>query len=347
MTTHRRLLDAAVQRFAPRSETLRDAAICITGASGFMAASLLAFLAELSRVAELRLKLYASARRPAGEIHLFDFLGVVPQVEWTQSAVEDSQLPAADRLIVIHTASYGSPRDYLREPLATFSANTHGIVRLLTQDRGLRQFVYFSSAEVYGQPPSDMIPTPESYIGGVSTVEARSIYAESKRMGEVLAVSLAQLRQVPLTIIRPWNVYGPGQRLNDGRVPIDFIRQAKEGRRITLTSNGSPQRALCHSWDAVTQIVASLGNPAARSAFNVGNPSEEISMLNLARACAAACQLPADAVHYDREARTEGLSRCSPNVDAVFRHGGMPPAFTPLASGLPTLIEWYEFLHRQ
>ena len=346
MTLHRQLLDAAVQRFAPRSDGLRGAAICITGASGFMAASLLAFLSELDRFADLKLRLYANARRPESEVRLLNFLRVAPEVEWTRSSVEDIDLPAADGLIVIHTASYGSPKDYLREPLATFSANTHALVRLLTQDRTLRQFVYFSSAEVYGQPPPDMIPTPESYIGGVSTVEPRSIYAESKRMGEVLAVSTAQRRQLPLTIIRPWNVYGPGQRLDDGRVPVEFIRQAKEGRRITLTSNGTPQRAFCHAWDAVAQIAATLGNPAPAAAFNVGNPSEEISILDLARACAAACELPPDAVHYDREARSVGLSRCAPNVDAALRQSGMPAAFTPLDSGLRTLIEWYDFRKR-
>jgi dTDP-glucose 4,6-dehydratase/UDP-glucuronate decarboxylase len=344
-TRHRQLLDESVRFFAPQAGRLRGAKICITGASGFLAASLVTFLDELNRVVDLNLELHANARRPLAEVPLFKFLQVSPKVIWTQAAVEEVKLPEVENLIVIHTASYGSPRDYLREPMATYTANTQGLVRLMGQRRALRQFVYFSSAEIYGQPPDSQIPTPENYVGGLDTLSVRSIYGESKRMSEVLGVCLGEQQNTPFTVIRPWNVYGPGQRLDDGRVPVEFIRQARQEQAIKLSSNGTPRRAFCHVWDAMIQLAATLGHPAKMAAFNIGNPTEEISMLDLAHRCAVASKISPKKVIFDPHVRAGGLQRCAPDVSAVLALlTPPPPPLTPLDTGLTTLVEWHDFL---
>ncbi len=344
---HRRLLDAAVESTIPHAAVLRDRAVCITGASGFLAASLVAFLSELDRAAGLHLRLHANARRPLADVPLFRFLKTSPQVIWTQAAVEDVNLPADDNLIVVHTASYGSPRDYLREPIATYSANTRGLMHLFGQRRPLRQFVYFSSAEIYGQPPATAIPTPEKFIGGLDTLAVRSIYGESKRMAEVLGACLGEEQRVPFTALRPWNVYGPGQRADDGRVPMEFIRQSRGNRVVSLASNGKPTRAFCHVWDAMRQITATLGDTAKTSAFNIGNGTEEISMLDLARRCAVACGLPLEAVVCNPAAPNSGLLRCMPEVSAILARTPSPHSFTSLDDGLATLVEWHDFLSQR
>jgi nucleoside-diphosphate-sugar epimerase len=347
ITRHRRLLDAAVESAIPYATPLRNCAICITGASGFLAASLVAFLSELNRAACLNLRLFANARRPLDQIALFQFLGISPQVTWTQAAVEEVTLPAAKDLIVVHAASYGSPRDYLREPIATYRANTQGLMNLFGQERRLRQFVYISSAEIYGQPPAASIPTPETFVGGLDTLSARSIYGESKRMAEVLGVCLGEQQGVPFTALRPWNVYGPGQRTNDGRVPMEFVRQALQDRAVSLSSNGTPTRAFCHVWDAMRQITATLGDTAKAGAFNIGNSTEEISVLALARRCAVTCGLPAEAVTFDPSAPHTGLQQCVPDVSAILTRTDSTRPFTSLHDGLATLVEWHNFLTRQ
>jgi dTDP-glucose 4,6-dehydratase/UDP-glucuronate decarboxylase len=345
-TRHRQLLDESVRFFAPQAGRLRDAAVCITGASGFLAASLVAFLDELNRVAGLNLQLHANARRPMADVALFKFLKISPKIVWSQAAVEEARLPETDNLIVIHTASYGSPCVYLREPMATYTANTQGLMRLMSQRRQLRQFVYFSSAEIYGQPPDSQIPTPENYVGGMDTLSARSIYGESKRMSEVLGVILGEQQGTPFTAIRPWNVYGPGQRLDDGRVPVEFIRQARQDKVVKLASNGKPRRAFCHVWDAMIQLASTLGHPAKTAAFNIGNATEEISMLDLARRCASAAGIPPEQVAFHPHAHAGGLQRCAPDVSAVCSLLAPPPVFTPLDTGLATLVEWHDFLSK-
>lgn len=346
MNLHRNLLDAAVESVVDFTPHLKNSAICVTGASGFMAASLIAFLSRLNRVAGLNLRLYANARRPLVNVPLFDFIALQPDVIWTQAAVEDAILPDEEDLILVHTASYGSPRDYMREPMATYSANTKGLTCLLEQGNSLRQFVYFSSAEIYGQPPDSAIPTSESFTGALDPLGERSIYGESKRMGEVLGACIGKLAGIPFTALRPWNVYGPGQRLEDGRVPMDFIQQAFREGSIHLASNGTPTRSFCHIWDATRQIVSTLGGKDERIAFNIGNGSDEISMRDLAVRCAAACSLPAEAVSWNPQATVNALQRCLPDVNAVQSIVPAPQTFTSLDDGLSTLVDWCRFLSK-
>jgi UDP-glucuronate decarboxylase len=349
-SSHKTLLNEAVSASGPLTGRLKDLSLYVTGASGFLAASLLVFLSEVNRRERLNLRLYASARRPMEQVPLFSFLDLRPEVEWEVAPVETAGVPAADRLVVIHTASYGSPRDYLRQPMETFEANTEGLIHLFQQCESSRvkQFVYFSSAEIYGQPPDAAIPTPEDYVGGLETLAPRSIYGESKRMSEVLGVCLGQARKIPFAALRPWNVYGPGQRLEDGRVPIEFIRQARQQGTIRLASNGSPRRAFCYVWDGIRQIVGTLADQTAPvQAFNIGNSTEEISILELARLCAVASGLPANAVQFDAGARATGLARCAPDTRAVQNLTCKPWSFTPLTSGLRELCAWVDYLAGQ
>ncbi len=76
--------------------------------------------------------------------------------------------------------------------------------------------VYFSSAEVYGQPSEDCIPTSESVLGQVPIDDRRSIYAESKRMAEVLGQVLSEQHGIKFTVVRPWNLFGQDKGIMTG-----------------------------------------------------------------------------------------------------------------------------------
>ena len=95
-------------------------------------------------------------------------------------------------------------------------------------------FLFFSSSEIYGDPPADRIPTPEDYRGNVSCTGPRACYDESKRYGETLCVVFAQHYGVPVRMARPFNNYGPGLKISDRRVIPDFARDVIE--RIATSS---------------------------------------------------------------------------------------------------------------
>jgi UDP-glucuronate decarboxylase len=185
---------------------------------------------------------------------------------------------------LVHAASIASPTFYRKYPLATIEANVLGLKNMLDlgRSRDLRSFLYFSSSEVYGDPPADRIPTPEDYNGNVSCTGPRACYDESKRLGETLAVNYQRQYGVPVKIVRPFNVYGPGLNLNDLRVIPDFFRDALFQHKIGVLSDGRSTRSFCYVRDAVTGFFQALLSPHDGEVFNIGNDEGEISMKDLA-----------------------------------------------------------------
>jgi dTDP-glucose 4,6-dehydratase/UDP-glucuronate decarboxylase len=177
---------------------------------------------------------------------------------------------------VVHGASIASPTWYRRHPLATVDVNVTGTRQLLdlALAHRVRDFVYLSSSEIYGDPPAAHIPTGEDYRGSVSCTGPRACYDESKRLAETLC-SIYQ-RELGLRTVqaRPFNVYGPGLRPGDGRAVPDFLDDAVAGRPITLYSDGRGTRSFCYLTDAVTALLLLLTEESAVGPYNVGNDEE-------------------------------------------------------------------------
>lgn len=185
---------------------------------------------------------------------------------------------------IIHGASIASPVWYRKFPLETIDANVSGTRRLLDlakKDKA-KGFLYLSSSEIYGNPPKQFIPTNEEYLGNVSATGPRACYDESKRLAETLCMVYFRHFGVPVKIVRPFNVYGPGLRLDDGRVVPDFIRDALSKKTITIFSDGKATRSFCYITDAVVAILMLLASDVSGEAFNVGN-DEEVSVAKLAQ----------------------------------------------------------------
>lgn len=199
-----------------------------------------------------------------------------------------SDMPDFDA--IIHAAGIASPTYYRMHPIETMDANITGLRNLLdhavAQDRRgrpLRGFLFFSSSEIYGDPSPDAIPTPETYRGFVSCTGPRACYDESKRYGETLCVNFARVHEVPVTIARPFNNYGPGMKITDGRVIADFAADILGGRDIRLLSEGTPTRTFCYVADAVAGYYKVLALGRRGEPYNIGAAGPEISILDLAR----------------------------------------------------------------
>jgi nucleoside-diphosphate-sugar epimerase len=190
---------------------------------------------------------------------------------------------------LIHAASIASPTYYRQHPIETMDANVNGLRFLL--DHSLAQaraghpiagFLFFSSSEIYGDPPPEHIPTPETYRGNVSCTGPRACYDEAKRYGETLCVNFVRQHGLPVKIARPFNNYGPGLKITDRRVIPDFARDLLAGRDITLLSDGSARRTFCYVADAVAGYYRLLVQGRPGEAYNIGVESPEISMAQLA-----------------------------------------------------------------
>ena len=287
-----------------------------------------------------------------------DWLGEVEGREGLELRNHDMRLPLPEDMgvfeWVIHAAGVASPTYYRAHPIETMDANINGLRNLL--DRAVAQaeagtpmrgFLFFSSSEIYGDPVADAIPTPETYRGNVSCTGPRACYDESKRYGETLCVNFAQQHGIPVTIARPFNNYGPGMKITDGRVIADLARNMLAGHDLVLFSDGSPTRTFCYVADAVTGYFLALGKGGAGEPYNVGIDGPETSMADLAETVA---KLGRELFGYqgtvvlgespEKEYLIDNPNRRSPDITKARTQLGFDPA-VDLEEGLRRTLLWY------
>jgi UDP-glucuronate decarboxylase len=186
---------------------------------------------------------------------------------------------------IIHLAGIASPFYYMKYPLETIDVAVKGTRNLLdiaTDQENLQGFLYFSSSEIYGNPDVNNIPTTEDYLGYVSCTGPRACYDESKRLGETLCSIYYDKYNVPATIVRPFNVFGPGMGHNDRRVIPMFTYEALNNRPLSIHDNGEQTRTFCYITDAINGFIRALVYGENGQAYNIGNSDNEISMRGLA-----------------------------------------------------------------
>lgn len=186
---------------------------------------------------------------------------------------------------IIHAASNASPKFYKTDPVGTLMANIEGTRNLLSyaQNNGVESFLLFSSGEIYGSPLTggDYIFKEDS-LGVLNPIEPRSCYAEGKRAAEAMCVAWFSQYGIPVKIVRPFHVYGPGMKLDDGRVFADFVSDILNKRDIIVRSDGLARRAFCYISDATDAFLRILMFGENGVPYNVGNPEAEISVGELA-----------------------------------------------------------------
>lgn len=255
---------------------------------------------------------------------------------------------------VIHAASIASPIYYRRDPIGTMDANVNGLRNLL--DHFLRQktsgqaalgFLFFSSSEIYGDPDPANIPTAEDYRGLVSCTGPRACYDEAKRYGETLCVNFARQHGLPIKAARPFNNYGPGLKITDGRVLPDFARDVFAGRDIVMLSDGSPMRTFCYVADAVAGYLKVLVKGRPGEGYNIGTETPEISIRDVAnkvvdqaRALFGYAGKVITKSSADRDYLIDNPNRRCPIIAKARSELGFAPSI-PLDEGLRRSLIWY------
>ncbi len=172
---------------------------------------------------------------------------------------------------VVHCAGVAGIDTVTRSPVRTMRVNMIGSANVLEASAavvGLRRIVCFSTSEVFGQQAFMSGEGDRTVIGAVG--EARWTYAVSKLAEEHLAIAYHQEIGLPATVLRPFNIYGPGQ-VGEGALSI-FIQRALRGDPLEIYGSGTQIRAWCYVDDMVDAVMLSLVRPAAvGETFNIGN----------------------------------------------------------------------------
>jgi len=145
------------------------------------------------------------------------------------------------------------------------------------------KFVFFSTSEIYGDPPTDQIPTNETYRGNVTSVGPRSCYDESKRVGETICYINSNFYNKKTTIIRPFNVYGPGMALDDYRIIPNITRSLIFNEQLKIYDTGNQTRTYCYVSDAICGFFKAILKDEVFGIYNIGNDEGEISVIDLVR----------------------------------------------------------------
>ncbi len=246
---------------------------------------------------------------------------------------------------ILHAAGIASPAHYRAHPLETLDVATIGLRNSLELARAnpFCKLVFFSSSEIYGDPTEGNVPTPETYRGNVSSLGPRACYDESKRLGETLVRIYAEKHDVHGTIIRPFNVYGPGMQATDYRVLPNFAARIARDEPLEIYGDGKQTRTYCYVADAIVGFlrVLLMGKPG--EPYNIGNPRPELSVLELAKTINETvkvgawpgCEVKPHPASYPAD---EPNRRC-PDISKAARELGYAPRIE-LEDGLRRFFTW-------
>ena len=243
---------------------------------------------------------------------------------------------------IINLAGIASPYYYRAYPVETLDVAVNGTRHLLemARDKGAR-FTFFSSSEIYGDPDAKHIPTPESYRGNVSCQGPRACYDESKRLGETLCYIYHDKHGIPTNTIRPFNVYGPGMQEADYRVLPNFASCIKGERTLKVYGTGNQTRTFCYVTDAINGFLRVIARGVPGEAYNIGNPTPEISVFELVDEIEKVLgkSIDKEVIEYPDSYPADEPMRRSPDITKARRQLDFAPSVS-LEDGLGRFLNW-------
>lgn len=235
---------------------------------------------------------------------------------------------------VFHLAALiGIPYSYV-SPLAYVKTNVEGTYNVLqaARENGSTKVIHTSTSEIYGT--AQYVPIDEAH-----PVNPQSPYSASKASADFLALSFYRSFELPVTIVRPFNTYGPRQSAR-AIIPT-VIGQILEGKKKILLGNLTPTRDLTYVEDTVSgflaafrtdKIIGEIVNLGTGMEISVGNLAKQIAML-----MAKDIEIVEDPQRL-RPAKSE-VERLLSNPDKMKRLTGWE-AKTSLTEGLEKTIRW-------
>jgi UDP-glucuronate 4-epimerase len=157
---------------------------------------------------------------------------------------------------VVHLAAQAGVRYATTNPHAYGSANLTGFLNVLecARHHPVRHLIFASSSSVYGS--NTQIPFSESH----NTDHPLSLYAATKKAGELMAHAYAHLFHIPLTGLRFFTVYGPWGRPD--MAPLLFTEAILKGEPINVFNGGEMFRDFTYVDDVVESIYRLMDRPA-------------------------------------------------------------------------------------
>ncbi|MDC0649519.1 NAD(P)-dependent oxidoreductase [Alphaproteobacteria bacterium] len=211
-----------------------------------------------------------------------------PNVSFTQIDLSDrNEVSKLDKDFthIVHFAALLGVQNVLKNSFDVLKLNAElvvNVIELAEQQENLKQFLFASTSEIYAgtlEAGYLEIPSPETSQLVLPKLESpRTSYMLSKIYGE----ALCHHSNLPYTILRPHNIYGP--RMGMRHVIPELLRKAclNEAQAVEVFSM-QHSRTFCYVTDAVNMIFKLMkSKDAIGQTFNIGNQGPEIKMGDLA-----------------------------------------------------------------
>jgi len=194
-----------------------------------------------------------------------------------------------------------------------------------------------STSEVYGKLDKSKFNEDDDLVLG-PTSRARWCYAASKIVDEFLAKAYFKEKGLPVVIVRVFNTIGPRQTGQYGMVVPRFVRQALQGKPITVYGDGTQRRSFTWVGDVVKAMIALVQTPKAYGeVVNIGH-TKDISIYELAVLVKQLTNSPSEIVFIPYEqAYDEGfedMKRRLPDLTKIQNLIGYKPSLD-----LPEMLE--------
>ncbi|MGB9068158.1 MAG: GDP-mannose 4,6-dehydratase [Candidatus Acidiferrales bacterium] len=247
--------------------------------------------------------------------------------------------------VVFHLAAAVGVRLIVESPVRTLETNVYGTQLVLdAASKKKKLVVTASTSEVYGK--SDKVPFREDadLVLGPTTM-SRWSYAASKALDEFLALSYWRERKQPVLVVRFFNTVGPRQIGRYGMVLPNFVRQALDGKPITIFGTGQQSRCFCDVRDTIESLLRLLAtDKAIGEVVNIGS-DEEITIEGLAQVVKQRTKSESPVTHipYDQayEPGFEDMLRRVPSLEKLQRLAGFRPR-TPLTEIVDRVVTHFQ-----
>ena len=243
---------------------------------------------------------------------------------------------------MVHLAAQAGVRYSIDHPFAYERSNLAGHLSVLEACRhagGLEHLVYASSSSVYGDRPSSGAAFRESDPADHPV----SLYAATKRAGELMSYTYAHLYGVPQSGLRFFTVYGPWGRPD--MAYFSFTRRILAGEPIEVFGDGEMARDFTYVDDIVDGVLGVLDRAPARGVHRILNIGADRPrpLMDFVRLIETACGRRAELTL--KPMQPGDVTTTWADVSALQALTGYAPT-TTLETGIGRFVDWYRERYR-
>lgn len=306
--------------------------ILVTGGAGFIGSNLVDALAEKGAHEILIADDFSTGTRANLAHHASNPRVRVVELDIRDKARVRELMREVD--FVYHLAVQ-CVRVSIRDPYLVHEVNATGTLHLLTAalDENVKRFIYCSSSEVYGTALH--VPMNEEH-----PLVPTTPYGASKLAGEVYARSFYLTYGLPVTVVRPFNTYGPREHFEGpyGEVIPKFVVRALNDAPLVIFGDGSQTRDFTEVSDTVRGLIAAgecdalIGN-----VVNIAH-GQEVSINELAQIVLET--LPQSKSRIEHQAPRPGdVQRHSADIARAKQILGFEPR-VEIRDGVKRYVDW-------